>query len=89
MPDNVTDLPLVMFAANAGIYASRHVTSNHDQKFWLLSNFFRGLKIGENCCIGHGAMITDGVQLGENSIVGPNVVVRGTHRSGSKIINTN
>jgi len=52
MPDNVTDLPLVMFAANAGIYASSHVTSDHDQKFWLLGNFFRGLKIGENCCTG-------------------------------------
>jgi acetyltransferase-like isoleucine patch superfamily enzyme len=31
-------------------------------------------------------VVVDGVKLGENSIVGPNTVVRGMHTPGSQVI---
>ncbi|MCA0911027.1 glycosyltransferase [Qipengyuania gaetbuli] len=75
-----------MIAALAGVYASNHVTSSDRQPFWRQGNKFSGIIIGENCWISHGAVVADGANLGDGSIIGPNVVVRGTHAPKSRII---
>ena len=75
-----------MIAANAGLYASNHVTSGKDQPIWTQGNSFTGITIGQNCWIGHGGVVVDGVNLGENSIVGPNTVVRGVHGPSSRLL---
>jgi len=75
-----------LIAAHAGLYASNHVTSDKDQPVWAQGNSFDGISIGQNCWIGHGGVVVGGVKLGENSIVGPNTVVRGMHASGSRVI---
>ncbi len=75
-----------LIAGQAGIYASNHVTSESDQPFWRQGNRFVGISIGENCWIGHGAVVADGSEIGANSIVGPNSVVRGIHEAGSRLI---
>ena len=75
-----------LIAANAGLYASNHVTSGKDQPIWTQGNSFTGITIGQNCWIGHGGVVVDGVNLGENSIVGPNTVVRGVHGPSSRLL---
>ena len=75
-----------LIAANTGLYASNHVTSGKDQPIWTQGNSFTGITIGQNCWIGHGVVVVDGVNLGENSIVGPNTVVRGVHGPSSRLL---
>lgn len=75
-----------LIAAHAGLYASNHVTSDKDQPVWAQGNCFKGISIGQNCWIGHGGVVVDGVNLGENSIVGPNTVVRGMHGPSSRLL---
>ncbi|AYM99966.1 acyltransferase [Chryseobacterium sp. 3008163] len=49
-------------------------TANHD--FFNRDIYIRkSIKIGKNCWIGHGAVITAGVELGDNVTVGANSVV--------------
>ena len=74
-----------LIEANAGLYASNHMTSGKDQPIWTQANSFTGISIGQNCWIGHGGVVVDGVKLGENSIVGPNTVVHGMHTPGSRV----
>ncbi|WP_431610996.1 acyltransferase [Chryseobacterium sp. 'Rf worker isolate 10'] len=49
-------------------------TANHD---FLDRDIYnkKSIKIGKNCWIGHGAVITAGVELGDNVTVGANSVV--------------
>ena len=75
-----------MIAANAGLYAGNHVTSDKAQPVWTQGNSFKGITIGQNCWIGHGGVVVDGADLGEDSIVGPNRVVRGVHAPNSRLI---
>jgi acetyltransferase-like isoleucine patch superfamily enzyme len=75
-----------LIAANAGLYASNHVTSGKDQPIWTQGNSFTGITIGQNCWIGHGGVVVDGVELGDNSIVGPNIVARGVHGHNSRLL---
>ena len=75
-----------LIAANSGLYASNHVTPEKDQPIWTQGNSFTGITIGQNCWIGHGVVVVDGVNLGENSIVGPNTVVRGVHGPSSRLL---
>lgn len=74
-----------LIAANAGLYASNHVTSDGEQPFWTQGNRFVGIDVGRNCWIAHGAVIVDGTGLGDNCIVGPNQIVRGVHKAGSRL----
>lgn len=75
-----------LIGANAGVYASAHVPSTTDQPAWRQGNSFTGITIGENCWIGHGAVVVDGAELGDSSIVGPNEVARGVHGPGARLI---
>lgn len=75
-----------LIAANAGLYASNHVTTDKTRPVWSQGNSFQGITIGENSWIAHGAVVTDGADLGPGSIVGPNVVVRGMHGPYSRLI---
>lgn len=75
-----------LIAANAGLYASNHVTADKHRPIISQGNSFRGITIGENSWIAHGAVVTDGTDLGAGSIVGPNVVVRGVHGPRSRLI---
>ncbi|MFA7637790.1 MAG: glycosyltransferase [Parvibaculum sp.] len=75
-----------LIAAGVGLYASNHVSSCREQPIWTQGNRFIGITIGENCWIGYGGVVVDGTDLGANSIVGPNVVLRRTHGPDSRII---
>jgi acetyltransferase-like isoleucine patch superfamily enzyme len=74
-----------LIEANAGLYASNQMTSGKDQPIWTQGNSFTGISIGQNCWIGHGGVVVDGVNLGENSIVEPNTLVRGVHGPSSRL----
>lgn len=47
-----------------------------------------GVKIGKHCWIGAGAIILDGVELGDNVIVGAHSLVRESFPSGSVVAGT-
>lgn len=75
-----------LIAANSGLYANNHMTSGGDEPVWNQGNSFVGIDIGQDCWIGHGAVIVDGAVLGDSCIVGPNQVVRGFHKTRSRLI---
>jgi glycosyltransferase involved in cell wall biosynthesis/acetyltransferase-like isoleucine patch superfamily enzyme len=78
--------PWTLIAANAGLYANNHVASGSDLPIWTQGNRFVGITVGQDCWVGHGAVIVDGATLGDRCIVGPNQVVRGVHEIGSRLL---
>lgn len=58
-----------IWACNVCIQTVNHVPGN-------LKQFTRGnIRIGRNCWLGNGVVITAGVELGDNVVVGANAVV--------------
>lgn len=73
-------------SSNAGLYAVNCVLSDtNDDMCCARRNSFTGIRIGEDCSIGHGAVVFDGTDLGNQSIVSPNVVVRGKYVPNSRV----
>jgi glycosyltransferase involved in cell wall biosynthesis len=67
-------------SSNVGLYASNYApTETNDDLSCVRGNMFAGIRIGQHCSIGHGAVIVDGAELGDQSIVNPNVMVRGRY----------
>jgi acetyltransferase-like isoleucine patch superfamily enzyme len=67
-----------IWACNVCIQTVNHVPGN-------LKDFTRGnVKIGRNCWLGNGVVITSGVELGDNVVVGANAVV--THSFPSNVV---
>jgi len=75
-----------MFASNSSVYANNHLTDDIDLPFARQGNRFVGIHIQDNCWIGAGVTVLDGTQLGSNSVVGANCVLRGVHPENSRLV---
>lgn len=50
------------------------------------TDIFGKIKVGNNCFIGHGAIILPGIELGNNVIVGAGSVVTKSYKQGNVVI---
>jgi len=64
-----------MVASHCGLYANNHIFSNTDMPIRVQGNSYQGIKVEDDCWIGTGARILDGVTIGKGSVVGAGSVV--------------
>ena len=74
-----------MFGPNVYLYDHDHKIN--DQNCVLRSEFTtEEIIIGKNCWIGAGTIILKGTNIGDNCIIGAGCIIKGTVKSGSKVI---
>ncbi|MBD2001569.1 GAF domain-containing protein [Oculatella sp. FACHB-28] len=64
-----------MIASHTGIYANQHRFTNLERPIQEQGVTCKGIVIEDNCWIGSGARILDGVTIGEGSVIGAAAVV--------------
>ena len=76
------------FGEYVSIYDNNHKFSKHSG---VASDIYNTepVVIGENCWICRGAVVLAGVRIGDNCLVGPNVVVRNSILSGTILLENN
>ncbi|MBE9230873.1 acyltransferase [Cuspidothrix issatschenkoi LEGE 03284] len=64
-----------MIAANCGIYANNHVFTDLLLPIKQQGTTREGIIIEDDCWLGHGVTVLDGVKIGKGSIIGAGAVV--------------
>lgn len=64
-----------MIAANSGIYANNHVFTDLSLPVKQQGTTREGIIIEDDCWLGHGVTVLDGVKIGKGSIIGAGAVV--------------
>jgi acetyltransferase-like isoleucine patch superfamily enzyme len=64
-----------LIAPHVGIFASSHVFSDPTRSIREQGQSYKGIVIENNCWLGSGVKVLDGVTIGEGSIIGANAVV--------------
>lgn len=64
-----------LIASHSGIYANNHIFADPNCKIVTQGNSYKGIVIEDDCWLGSGVKVLDGVTIGEGSIVGANAVV--------------
>jgi len=64
-----------MIASHCGLYANNHIFTDPDVPIRLQGNSYQGIKVEDDCWIGTGTKILDGVTIGKGSVVGAGSVV--------------
>ncbi len=64
-----------LIAANAGIYANNHNFSDPIEPIKYQGISRQGIVIEDDCWLGHGVAVLDGVTIGEGSVIGAGAVV--------------
>lgn len=64
-----------LIAPHVGIFASSHVFADPTRKIREQGQNYKGIVIENNCWLGSGVKVLDGVTIGEGSIIGANAVV--------------
>ncbi len=64
-----------MIASNSSLYANNHIFSDPDTPFRLQGLTCKGIEIGDDCWIGTGVRVLDGVKIGKGSVIGAGAVV--------------
>ena len=64
-----------MIAANSGIYANNHVFTDLSLPIKQQGTTREGIIIEDDCWLGHGVTVLDGVKIGKGSIIGAGAVV--------------
>jgi acetyltransferase-like isoleucine patch superfamily enzyme len=66
---------MVVIAGQCYISAQEHLSSEADTPIRFQGESARGISIGQDCWIGGGVMIRDGVQIGDRVVIGAGSVV--------------
>jgi acetyltransferase-like isoleucine patch superfamily enzyme len=74
-PGNITIGRDTMIASHTGIYANNHGFADLNVPIALQEVSAKGIEIGEDCWIGSGVRILDGVSIGRGSVIGAGAVV--------------
>lgn len=64
-----------LIASHSGIYANNHNFSDSRRKIREQGNSYKGITIADNCWLGSGVRVLDGVTIGEGSVIGAGAVV--------------
>ncbi len=64
-----------LIASHSGIYANNHTFSDSRRKIREQGNSYKGITIEDNCWLGSGVRVLDGVTIGEGSVIGAGAVV--------------
>ncbi|MEA5572914.1 acyltransferase [Calothrix sp. UHCC 0171] len=74
-PGNITIGKDCLIAANCGIFANNHIFTDIHQKITAQGITREGIVIEDNCWLGCGVIVVDGVTIGEGSVIGAGSVV--------------
>jgi acetyltransferase-like isoleucine patch superfamily enzyme len=74
-PGNVKIGKYCLIAAHSGIVANNHIFSDPTEMIRLQGLTRQGVVIGDNCWLGYGVKVLDGVTIGEGSVIGAGSVV--------------
>lgn len=77
-PGNITIGKHCLIAAHCGIYATNHQFADRDRKIRDQGLTREGIVIEDDCWLGHGVSVLDGVTIGEGSVIGAGAVVTKT-----------
>ncbi|MGK7888648.1 MAG: DapH/DapD/GlmU-related protein [Leptolyngbyaceae cyanobacterium] len=72
---NVTIGNDCMIASHVSIYANNHNFADPNEKIRNQSSRCKGVTIGDDCWLGTGARVVDGVTIGQGSVIGAGAVV--------------
>lgn len=64
-----------LIASQVGIYANNHIFIETASKINKQGNSYKGITIEEDCWLGSGVKVLDGVTIGRGSIIGAGAVV--------------
>jgi acetyltransferase-like isoleucine patch superfamily enzyme len=64
-----------MIASHSGIYANNHNFADPTQPICKQGNSYKGITVEEDCWLGSGVRVLDGVTIGRGSIIGAGAVV--------------
>jgi acetyltransferase-like isoleucine patch superfamily enzyme len=64
-----------MIASHSGIYANDHVFSDLSRPIKEQGNSYKGITIEDDCWLGSGVRVLDGVTIGKGSVIGAGAVV--------------
>jgi acetyltransferase-like isoleucine patch superfamily enzyme len=64
-----------LIASHSSIYSNNHIFSNIAQNINQQGNSYKGITIEDNCWLGTGVKVLDGVTIGEGSVIGAGAVI--------------
>ncbi len=64
-----------LIASHCGIYANNHVFTDPDRPIRTQGNTYKGIVIGDDCWLGTGVKVLDGVTIGCGSVIGAGAIV--------------
>lgn len=64
-----------MIASHCGIYANQHIFSDRTRPIMLQGVTTKGIVIENDCWLGTGVRVLDGVRIGQGSVIGAGAVV--------------
>jgi acetyltransferase-like isoleucine patch superfamily enzyme len=64
-----------MIASHCGIYANNHVFADRSRPIMLQGTTTKGIAIEDDCWLGTGVKVLDGVRIGRGSVIGAGAVV--------------
>ena len=64
-----------LIASHSSIYSNNHIFANVGQNINQQGNSYEGITIEDNCWLGTGVKVMDGVTIGEGSIIGAGAIV--------------
>jgi acetyltransferase-like isoleucine patch superfamily enzyme len=64
-----------LIASHSGIYANNHIFADPERPIREQGNSYRGIVIEDDCWLGSGVRVVDGVTIGQGSIIGAGAVV--------------
>ncbi len=74
-PGNIKIGKRCLIAAHSGIVANNHIFSDPIEMIELQGITRQGVVIEDNCWLGYGVKVLDGVTIGEGSVIGAGAVV--------------
>ncbi|MGQ4649274.1 DapH/DapD/GlmU-related protein [Lyngbya aestuarii] len=64
-----------LIASHSGIYANNHIFADPNRSIVQQRNSYQGIVIEDDCWLGSGVRVVDGITIGQGSVIGAGAVV--------------